>query len=104
MNWAEGKVLYLRCYPWDLERHWGPGVQRGLEHQGSQEHQQYQEHPAGGRTDILSQGWRAGDRRHVGMGGGLVVTYISTFSTRLSISTGVSLPHRERRVSDRQEL
>lgn len=54
-----GRVLYLHCYPWDLERHWGPGVQRGLGHQGSQEHQQYQEHPAGGRIDILAQGWRA---------------------------------------------
>lgn len=40
----------------------------------------------------------------VGMGRGLGVTYIGTFSTRLSISTRVSLPYRERRVSDRLEL
>lgn len=42
---------YLRCYPWDQGGHWGPGVQRGLGHQGSQEHQQYQERPEGGRTN-----------------------------------------------------
>lgn len=65
MSWAEGSGLYLHCYPWDLERHWGPGVQRGLGHQGSQEHQQYQEHPAGGRIDSLAQGGghEAGGRR-----------------------------------------
>lgn len=33
-----------------------------------------------------------------------MATYISTFSTRLSISTGVSLQHRGRRVNDRSGL
>lgn len=35
---------------------------------------------------------------------GLLETYIGTFSTRLSVSTRVSLSHRERRVSDILEL
>jgi hypothetical protein len=38
------------------------------------------------------------------MGGGLLETYIGTFSARLSISTRVSLSHRERRVSESLEL
>lgn len=103
MSEAEGRVLYLHCYPWDLEHRWGPGVQRGLGHQGSQEHQQYREHPAGVRTDILAQGWRAWGRWLMG-GRGVLETYVGTFSARLSISTRVSLSHRERRVSDSLEL
>lgn len=47
---TEERQWYLRCYPWDQGGRWGPGVQRGLGHQGSQEHQQYQERPEGGRT------------------------------------------------------
>lgn len=48
-EWGRVREQYLRCYPWDQGRRWGPGVQRGLGHQGSQERQQYQEHPVGGR-------------------------------------------------------
>lgn len=47
---AEEREQYLRCYPWDQGGRWDPGVQRGLGHLGSQEHQRYQERPAGGRT------------------------------------------------------
>lgn len=49
--WAGPLVTegYLRCYPWGQEDRWGPGVQKGLGHQGSRERQQCQERPVGSR-------------------------------------------------------
>lgn len=87
---------YLRCYPWDQEHRWDPGVRRGHEHRGSQERQQCQERPTGGRRDGEAAGknWLPRADRLQRTEGQETATYSCTFGTRLTIATRVALGER----------
>lgn len=45
--------MHLQCYPWDQGHQEFQRVREDHEVRGSQEHQQFQEHPVGGNRDLV---------------------------------------------------